>query len=123
MTAPGATSDPSSMSRPRGESWTRRGRCRRCSEDVLLVDGEVLDVAEIVPRYPCGQCRGTGHVGPRRGRNECPRCYGTRYLGIEVPPDEVFFGLSPHGNLRETRLAERLRGEALHREHICGTRH
>jgi hypothetical protein len=129
VTAPGAHNSPSSAGRSGREpaSWPRRTRCERCLDEVLLAKLDihspgrpmVLDVAEVLPAYPCDRCKGTGRVGPKYDRHVCGRCHGTRHLGEQVSPAEEFIAIDKHGLARRSTAPARLTGEALHRRHHC----
>lgn len=124
MTAPGnPDTSPSSVTGRPGRELARPPRydCT-CGDEVLELhapDVVIVDVDELVPLQKCPTCRGRGATGPRHVQQPCGRCHGTKIIGEPLPEHDALVALDPYGNARWTLLADRGRGDALHRPHVC----
>lgn len=110
-------------SRPVPRPRPRRTACPSCGADTLIAlnrrGGDVvLDPDEVLLRMRCPVC----YTGPRPLLATCARCNNERYVG-ETPKGEEMVAVSASGLARRSVYseAEREEGEALHREHRCGS--
>lgn len=95
-----------------------RGDCPTCGLEVLALELDglevVVDVVEVLERFPCPMCAQVAARGHRR--KGCSRCGETGWLGEGLPLRGVL--LDGDGRAR-VYVGERDDGEAVHLFHAC----
>lgn len=105
---------------PLARDGLQRKTCR-CGDEVLAVhlDDEwvTLDVREVEPEQPCGNCRAA--LARARKPPPCWQCNGRRTLGEPWPEQGV--AISGVDTIRWFKgdRGKRKTGEAVHRLHVC----
>lgn len=101
-----------------------RGECPSCGTRVLAVEMQgrevVVEVTELLERFPCPQCAQVEAKGHER--SECSRCGLSGWIGDPLPQSRdgrpVAVALDPRGWARAF-FGARVEGEAIHPFHDC----
>ena len=101
-----------------------RGECPICTEDVLAVHLDGLEVAldprELYPEGPCLRCtvdQKTGKPLEPKSWERCWACHNTRVTGDPIPAGALAVDA---GGVARVLVGERLPGEGAYLPHVCG---